>query len=91
MLVSAKCAAQKTPADRAICEDPELQRLQKELRAAYANALEMHEDRGLLRQHQLEWRDARNEVSDPTRLARLYQQRIRKLDAAAEEAAKLRR
>jgi len=80
------CAAEPTPADREICSDPELRRLQRELRQAYAEALEAHEDRDLLRQRQLAWRDARNTISEPDRLARLYEQRIRKLNAATAAA-----
>jgi hypothetical protein len=80
------CAAAPTPADREICADPALQRLQRELRQAYADALDAHADRATLRQRQLAWREARNTVSDPTRLARLYEQRIHKLQAAAAEA-----
>ena len=80
------CASRATPADRAICEDPALQKLQTRLQHAYAEALEAHEDRATLRQRQLAWRDARNEVGDPERLARLYEQRIRKLEAATAEA-----
>jgi uncharacterized protein len=82
----AECAAQPTPADRLICADPELQRLQRDLRQAYAEALQAHQDRTLLRQRQLAWRDARSEVSDPRELARLYEERIRKLTAAAADA-----
>jgi len=80
------CAARPTPADRAICADPALQRLQKALRQAYAEALDAHADRALLRQRQLAWRDARNGVDDPDRLAALYEQRIRKLAAATVDA-----
>jgi hypothetical protein len=80
------CAAERTPADRTICADPQLRRLQRELRAAYGEALQVHEDRDLLRQRQLAWRDARNTVEDPDRLADLYAARIRKLHAAAEAA-----
>lgn len=83
---SGACASEPTVADRTICGDPALQRLQRDLREAYADALEAHEDRALLRQHQLEWRDARNDVAEPDRLARLYEQRIRKLNAAAAAA-----
>ncbi len=84
------CAAAPTPADREICGDPELRRLQRELRQAYAKALEAHQDRALLRQRQLAWRNDRNTVSDPHRLARLYEQRIRKLNAATAEARQQR-
>jgi uncharacterized protein YecT (DUF1311 family) len=80
------CAAQPTPADRTICETPRLQRLQRDLRQAYADALDAHQDRDLLREHQLAWRDSRSTITDPDRLARLYEERIRKLNAAAAEA-----
>jgi uncharacterized protein YecT (DUF1311 family) len=84
------CAARPTPADREICADPKLQRLQGELRRAYAKALDAHQDRTLLRQRQLAWRDARNSVADPARLARLYEERIRKLNAATAAARQRR-
>jgi uncharacterized protein YecT (DUF1311 family) len=80
------CEIRTTPADRAICAAPELQRLQRRLQTAYSQALEAHQDRALLRQRQLAWRDERNSISDPARLAAIYEQRIRKLDAAAAEA-----
>jgi hypothetical protein len=88
--VARGCAGQPTPADRVICGDPKLRRLQGELRQAYAEALAAHEDRTLLRERQLTWRDARNTVSDPTRLAQLYEERIRKLNAATAEALRER-
>jgi uncharacterized protein YecT (DUF1311 family) len=81
-----RCADAPAPADRAICADHNLQRLQRELRDAYAQALAVHEDRTLLRQHQLAWRADRDGVSDPDRLAQLYEQRIRKLNAATADA-----
>ena len=80
------CAAEPTPADREICADPALRRLQRELRRAYAEALDAHQDRALLRQRQLAWREARNTISAPDRLARLYEQRIARLNAATAEA-----
>jgi uncharacterized protein YecT (DUF1311 family) len=84
------CAAEPTPADRTICGDPQLQRLQRDLRRAYAEALDAHEDRALLRQRQLAWRDARSGITDPARLAELYAERIRRLDGAAEAARRAR-
>jgi uncharacterized protein YecT (DUF1311 family) len=84
------CTAEPTPADRTICGDPELRRLRDELRRAYAEALDAHEERGLLRQRQLAWRDARNSVSEPARLSALYAQRIRRLNAATAQARSLR-
>ncbi len=83
---AARCESEPTPADRTICADPDLQRLQRDLRRAYAEALDAHEDRTLLRQRQLAWRQARNEVSEPDALARLYDQRIARLNGAAAQA-----
>jgi len=88
--VARRCAAQPTPADRAICGDPGLQRLQRELRQVYGEALDAHADRALLRQRQLAWADARNGVTDPARLTRLYEERIRKLKAATAAARRER-
>jgi uncharacterized protein YecT (DUF1311 family) len=84
------CQAAGSPADRAICADPDLQRLQARLRDAYADALEAHTDRTVLRQRQLAWREARNAVTDPDRLAALYEQRIRKLESATADARRQR-
>jgi hypothetical protein len=83
------CAAEPTPADRTICKTPHLQALQRELRRAYAEAMMVHEDRDLLRKHELEWRDARNEVDEPERLEQLYGERIRRLHAATAEARRV--
>jgi uncharacterized protein len=80
------CAGAGTPADRAICGDAELEKLQRDLRKAYAAALDAHADRAVLRQRQLAWRDARSDVSDRRRLAALYGERIRKLNAATADA-----
>lgn len=84
------CASQTAPADRVICREPELQDLQSALRRAYAVALAAHEERGLLRERQLAWREMRNGVTDPARLAALYEQRIRRLEAATAEARRER-
>lgn len=84
------CGSAPTPADRTICADPALRRLQGELREAYAQALKAHEDKALLRQRELAWADARKGVTDPDELARLYRERIGKLRAATAEALRLR-
>lgn len=84
------CAAQSTPADELICSQPRLRVLQAELRRAYAEALEAHRDRSLLRQRQLAWREGRNAISNPDQLARLYTQRIVRLKAATAEATRER-
>lgn len=86
----AACASAPTPADRTICADPALRRLQAELRGAYAEALKAHEDKVLLRQRELAWAEARKGVTDPDELARLYRERIAKLKAATSEALRLR-
>ena len=83
---STDCAQAPTPADRTICADDELKRLQRELRRAYARALDAHPDRAGLRTRQLAWRDARNPVTDPGELAKLYKSRIRQLALIAREA-----
>ena len=49
-------------------------------------ALAAHDDKAQLRERQLAWRDARSAVTDPARLTILYDERIRKLNAAAAEA-----
>lgn len=83
------CAHEPTPADRAICANDDLQKLQRDLRQAYAKALDAHADRATLRQRQLAWRDARDQVGDPDELAALYEARIRKLNTATTQARKL--
>jgi uncharacterized protein len=87
---SLACAADLTPADRVICGDPNLRRLQRDLRVAYAEALAAHQDRALLRQRQLAWRDARNNIADSERLTWAYEQRIRKLKSATADARRQR-
>ncbi|MGH6910903.1 MAG: lysozyme inhibitor LprI family protein, partial [Phenylobacterium sp.] len=84
------CDAQPTPADRTICSEPQLRELQRQLRQAYNEALEAHEDRALLRQRQLAWASARDAVADPDRLTHLYEERIRKLNAATAAARQAR-
>jgi uncharacterized protein len=84
------CSGEPTPADAVICREPRLRRLQAELRSAYAEALAAHQDRALLRQRQLAWRDGRNAVSSPDQLARLYSKRIGQLKAATAEAIRER-
>lgn len=84
------CAAEPTPADREICGDPQLRQLQRELRQAYAEALDAHQDRALLRERQLAWKGARDSVSDPDRLVALYEERIHKLHAATAAARQQR-
>ncbi len=81
-----RCAALPTPADQTICRDPNLLRLQTELRRSYEHALATQVDRALLRQHQLAWRQTRSSITEPHRLAQLYEDRIRKLNAGTAQA-----
>ena len=67
-----------------------MRRLQRELRLAYAEALAAHRDKARLRERQLAWRDARNAIADPARLAVVYEQRIQKLKAATADARRRR-
>jgi len=79
------CAAPPTPADRALCSDLALNLLERELRDAYARALDAGADPARLRADQTAWRAARAPVSDSRALARLYDRRIRELkDQAAD-------
>jgi hypothetical protein len=78
--------ARSTPADRLICSDLSLRLIDLELKNAYARALNARADPDVVGAGQNAWRRARDEVSDPDRLARLYTQRIRELEAAAAAA-----
>lgn len=80
------CARPPTYADRMVCDDLGLQELDFEARAAYARAREAHADPVVLNEAQDAWRRARDETSDRKRLARLYDARIRELNAATEAA-----
>ena len=78
--------ARSTPADRLVCSDLSLRLIDLELKDAYARALNARADPQIVGAGQSAWRRARDEVSDPDRLARLYTQRIRELEAAAAAA-----
>jgi uncharacterized protein YecT (DUF1311 family) len=75
-----------TPADRLVCADLGLRLMDVELKEAYIRALNARADPVALGQDQAAWRRARDQVSDPDRLERLYDQRIRELDAVATAA-----
>ena len=78
--------ARSTPADRLVCNDLSLRLIDLELKNAYARALNARADPEVVGAGQNAWRRARDEVSDPDRLARLYTQRIRELEPAAAAA-----
>jgi uncharacterized protein YecT (DUF1311 family) len=85
------CAQAPTPADRLVCSDLSLRLFDIELREAQARARKARVDPVMLGKGQIAWRRARDEVSDPDRLARLYVRRIRELEAATAAARTDRR
>ena len=80
------CRAEATPADRLVCGSPTLTAQHREMREAYTRALKAGVDPLMIDREQAEWRAIRNEVKDPSKLATLYNRRIRELDAAARAA-----
>jgi uncharacterized protein YecT (DUF1311 family) len=84
--VQSSACAGSTPADRLVCHDLSLQLFDLQLHDAYRRALNARADPAVVGEGQAAWRRARDEVSDPQRLARLYNQRIRELDAATATA-----
>jgi hypothetical protein len=73
------CAQPGSPADGLVCRDLALQLLAHELTVAYGRALSAGADPAELRRAQAAWRQARDPVTNPQALARLYDQRIRDL------------
>ena len=84
--VQSGACARSTPADRLVCNDLSLQLFDLRLQEAYRGALNARVDPVIVGEGQAAWRRARDEVSDPQRLARLYNQRIHELDAATAAA-----
>ena len=84
--VQSGACARSTPADRLVCNDLSLQLFDMQLQEAYRRALNARVDPVIVGEGQAAWRRARDEVSDPQRLAHLYNQRIRELDAASAAA-----
>jgi len=80
------CSSPPTPADRVVCNDLAIAELHREMREAYVRALNARADPYVVGAAQDAWRRARDPVSDPQRLAQLYDRRIRELNAAAAAA-----
>jgi uncharacterized protein len=81
---ASSCRTRPTPADRLVCGYPTLSRQHDRMLAAYTRALVMSgSDPQVLDADQAKWRASRDGVSDRRKLAELYQQRIRDLDAIA--------
>ena len=86
--VSASCRAKPTPADRTICSHPELAAKHDAMVRAYDNAIAAGANALVVDRAQAEWRTTRNRISDPKRLARLYDEHTRELNAVARAAAR---
>ncbi|HEX7947477.1 MAG TPA: hypothetical protein VF495_22625, partial [Phenylobacterium sp.] len=85
---ASSCRTRPTPADRLVCGYPTLSRQHDRMLAAYNRALVMSgSDPLALDADQAKWRAMRDRVSDRAKLADLYQQRIRDLDAIAARPA----
>jgi len=80
------CSSPPTPADRVVCSDLAIAELHREMREAYVRALNARADPYVVGQAQDAWRRARDPISDPQRLAQLYDRRIRELNAATAAA-----
>jgi uncharacterized protein YecT (DUF1311 family) len=84
--VKSGACARSTPADRLVCNDLSLQLFDLQLQDAYRRALNARVDPTVVGEGQEAWRRVRDEVSDPQRLAHLYNERIQELDAATSAA-----
>lgn len=81
-----RCLAEPTPAERALCLNPDLRAADVRMREAYDKALAAGADRQALDREQAEWRTARNMAAhSKDAVARLYDQRIEELTARPED------
>ena len=84
------CTAARAPADRIICDDAQLSRLDAELGVAYAAAADAVPRSDLLRAEQRTWITKRDKLADAEAMRRAYQDRIGELQQAADAARKVR-
>ena len=84
--VSNPCYAEPTPADRLVCGYPRLGAQHRRLREAYLQALAAGAEAEDLDASQMEWKAARDGVSDLDRLSRLYADRILALEGVTKAA-----
>ena len=80
------CYRERTPADRLVCGYPKLGAQDRRLREAYVQALAAGARAEDLDAGQMEWKAARDDISDRARLADAYADRIRALEEAARTA-----
>lgn len=81
-----RCLAEPTPAERALCLNPDLRNADRRMREAYDKAVAAGADREALDREQAEWRTARNMAAhSKDAVARLYDQRIEQLTARTED------
>lgn len=81
---TAACRTQPTPADRLVCASPDLAVRHRRLGEAYQRALNAGADPAAMALEQAAWRARRDPVADKGRLARLYEARIRGLQAKTD-------
>lgn len=81
-----RCLAEPTPAERALCLNPDLRNADRRMREAYDKALAAGADREALDREQAEWRTARNMAAhSKDAVAKLYDERIEQLTARTED------
>ena len=82
------CAVWQLPADRIVCANSHLAAMHLAVRRAYDQAIAAHADTEVTGADETAWLAARDEATDPGRLALLYDRRLRELTAATEAARK---
>ena len=78
------CAKALTPAEKIICVDAELSKMDEEMADAFAAALKTKKKYVLVRQEQREWLKSRNVCSDTGCLKKEYRNRISNLSEDAQ-------
>jgi hypothetical protein len=84
------CKAEPTPADQTVCASRALTAQHRQMRDAYERAIAAGADPLLVDRDQAEFRIRRDGVSNRDTLAKLYDRRIRELNAAAARASAAR-
>ena len=82
------CRFARTPAQRMVCEDPELAAADRRLSQAYRAAVAAGAPEGVLRDEQQDWLNLREDAAQRSRraVADVYEQRIGDLERQLDEA-----
>jgi len=80
------CLDLPTPGERLVCGYPSLASQDRRLIAAYDRAVAAGVENRIIDREQNDWLNARNRISDRAVLGDLYEQRIRDLEVAEEQA-----